>query len=167
MVKVAEMAPQEQAIWTALDEVEDPEIPVISVVELGVVRDVVVEGDEVTVTITPTFSGCPALDVMREEIAARVQAMEGVEAVQVKTQLSPPWTTDWIDEEARDKLRDFGLAPPPRIDGNVLFMFDVDAQCPNCDSTNTTMTNAWGPTACRMLYTCQNCQQPFEQFKPV
>lgn len=154
------------AIWQALQDVKDPEIPVISVVELGVVRAVNLSGGQATVTITPTFSGCPALDAMRQDIRQRLEDM-GIEDIVIETLLSPPWTTDWIEDTAREKLRQFGLAPPPRLDGNVEFVFEVEATCPHCDSTQTVMKNAWGPTACRMIFYCEGCNQPFEQFKPV
>jgi ring-1,2-phenylacetyl-CoA epoxidase subunit PaaD len=133
---------------------------------LGVVREVALADDSITVTITPTFSGCPALDAMREDIRARLIAL-GARKVIIETQLNPPWTTDWIEDEAREKLRRFGLAPPPYIGGNVEFVLEVQAVCPNCGSNDTVMKNAWGPTACRMIYVCENCHQPFEQFKPI
>jgi ring-1,2-phenylacetyl-CoA epoxidase subunit PaaD len=155
-----------EAVWRALEDVKDPEIPVISVVELGVVRDVSLTKDGVVVTITPTFSGCPALDVMQEDIRACLQGI-GVEDVTVETQLNPPWTTDWIDDKAREKLRQFGLAPPPYIGSNIEFVLEMQATCPFCGSTDTVMKNAWGPTACRMIYVCESCRQPFEQFKPI
>jgi len=158
--------PSAAAIWQALQDVKDPEIPVISVVELGVVRAVDVSEEQVTVTITPTFSGCPALDAMRQDIRQRLEEM-GLENIVIETQLSPPWTTDWIEDAARERLRQFGLAPPPRLGGNVEFVFEVAATCPHCSSTQTVMKNAWGPTACRMIYYCEHCNQPFEQFKPI
>jgi ring-1,2-phenylacetyl-CoA epoxidase subunit PaaD len=158
-----------EQIWQALEEVKDPEIPVVSVVEMGIVRDVVVSDSGVEVTMTPTFSGCPALDVMRHDIKARVQAM-GVEQVEVKTVLSPPWSTEWITPEAREKLRRFGLAPPPRsgAGGNVATIAFFDAAvCPRCGSTHTSLKNSFGPTLCRMIWYCHDCQDAFEQFKPL
>jgi ring-1,2-phenylacetyl-CoA epoxidase subunit PaaD len=160
-----------EQIWQALEEVKDPEIPVVSVVEMGIVRDVKVSGEGVKVTMTPTFSGCPALDVMRQEILARVREM-GVEQVEVKTVYHPPWSSDWITAEAREKLRRFGLAPPPRHGssggGNVAMVAFFDAAvCPRCDSTNTTLKNSFGPTLCRMIWYCHDCQDAFEQFKPL
>lgn len=154
-------------IWRALEGVMDPEIPVVSVVDMGIVRDVVIGDDDVTVTMTPTFSGCPALDVMRKEIAAAVTAL-GIGPVTVHLTLNPPWTTEWITEAGRDKLRRFGLAPPPRLSGNstVVTLFDV-ATCPRCGSTRTHLRNAFGPTLCRMIWYCDNCQDAFEQFKAL
>jgi ring-1,2-phenylacetyl-CoA epoxidase subunit PaaD len=153
-------------IWRALDEVMDPEIPVVSMVEMGIVRDVQMEGDAVIVSMTPTFAGCPALDVMRDAIVEKLHGM-GIEHVQVKTVLAPPWSSDWITEPARAKLKAFGLAPPPIHGGNVALYFDETVVCPYCNSTNTRVTNNFGPTLCRAIYYCRNCQQPFEKFKPL
>jgi ring-1,2-phenylacetyl-CoA epoxidase subunit PaaD len=156
-------------VWQALEEVKDPEIPVVSVVEMGIVRDVVVTGGCVEVTMTPTFSGCPALEVMRREIEARVREL-GVQQVEVKTALYPPWSTEWITPEAREKLRQFGLAPPPPHGGggNVASVaFFEAAVCPRCGSTKTTLKNSFGPTLCRMIWYCHDCQDAFEQFKPL
>ena len=157
-----------EIIWQALDEVKDPEIPVVSLVEMGIVRDVTVTDEGVvTVKMTPTFSGCPALEVMRQEIAAKVSAL-GVTEIKVEIVLNPPWSTDWITDEARIRLHDFGLSPPPRHGGNmqVILFFDA-AACPHCGSTNTTLQNSFGPTLCRAIYTCNDCREPFEQFKPL
>ncbi len=155
-----------QAIWQALEDVKDPEIPVVSVVEMGIVRDVNVVGTTVQVTITPTFSGCPALHVMREQIAARVRAL-GVASVIVDTILYPPWSSDWITESARHKLKGFGLAPPLKHGGNVPVTFYEPVACPYCDSENTMVKNTFGSTLCRAIYYCDDCRQPFEQFKAV
>ncbi len=155
-----------EQIWQALDEVKDPEIPVVSVVEMGLVREVQLDGGCVTVTFTPTFSGCPALEVMREHIRARLTAL-GARDVDVKTVLHPPWTSDWITEAARAKLKAFGLAPPVRHGGDVNLIFYDAAQCPRCDSANTTLQNAFGSTLCRMIYTCNECRETFEQFKAL
>jgi ring-1,2-phenylacetyl-CoA epoxidase subunit PaaD len=154
-------------IWQALDEVADPEIPVVSLVEMGIVRDVAVSASgAVTVQMTPTFAGCPALHVMREDIAAKLEEL-GATAVTVETILSPPWSSDWIVPEARAKLKAFGLAPPPQHGGNINVVLLDLAACPYCDSTNTSVKNNFGPTLCRAIYYCHNCQQPFEQFKPL
>lgn len=153
-------------IWQALDEVKDPEIPVVSVVEMGIVREVSIDDNSVRVTITPTFAGCPALAVMQDDIAARIRAL-GVAQVEVAITLHPAWTTEWISAAAREKLRSFGLAPPPRHGGDFeLTLLDV-VKCPYCGSSNTSLKNSFGPTACRMIYYCHGCQQPFEQFKPL
>lgn len=155
------------SIWHTLAEIPDPEIPVVSLVEMGIVRGVELSPDGgVTVSITPTFSGCPALEVMKRDIATRLREM-GFEPVVVRTVLAPAWTTDWITEEARGKLKSFGLAPPPKHGGDFAVLLFEPVACPYCDSENTTLKNNWGPTPCRMIFYCNNCQQPFEQFKPL
>jgi ring-1,2-phenylacetyl-CoA epoxidase subunit PaaD len=153
-------------VWRALEDVKDPEIPVVSVVGMGIVRDVEVDGDAVTVKMTPTFSGCPALEVMRREIAERVRGL-GAASVEVETVLYPPWSSDWIDDESRRRLKEFGLAPPGRHGGRVEVVFFEPVACPRCGSTNTTIRNSFGATLCRAIYTCDACQEPFEQFKPL
>lgn len=155
-----------EAIWAALEEVKDPEIPVVSVVEMGIVRAVAVEDDGVTVTITPTFSGCPALAAMQEGIIERLTRM-GITQVEVRITLSPPWSTEWIGEAAREKLRGFGLAPPPHHDGDFTLVLLDQVECPYCGSKDTSLRNGFGPTLCRAIYTCNACRQPFEQFKPL
>jgi ring-1,2-phenylacetyl-CoA epoxidase subunit PaaD len=153
-------------IWEALEDVKDPEIPVVSVVEMGIVRDVTMTEAGVRVTMTPTFSGCPALHVMQREIAKRLNAL-GLENVEVVVALSPRWTTDWITEEARAKLKAFGLAPPTHLNGQINVFFEEPATCPYCGSQDTSVKNTFGPTLCRALYYCRACQQPFEQFKAL
>jgi len=155
-----------EAVWAALEDVKDPEIPVVSVVEMGIVRDVALDGDAVIVTITPTFSGCPALAAMQAGIIERLTQM-GIPRVEVRTVLSPPWTTEWIAEEAREKLRGFGLAPPPRHDGDFSVVLLDQVACPYCGSKDTSLRNSFGPTLCRAIFYCNHCQQPFEQFKPL
>ncbi len=155
----------EEEIWEILDKVKDPEIPVVSVVEMGIVRQVELDQDQVRVTLTPTFSGCPALQVMKEEIQNRLEA-QGVQATVTYTN-NPPWSSDWITPEAREKLRQFGLAPPPlhcdRIDLSALEV----VTCPYCGSQDTLLKNSFGSTLCRAIYVCNSCHQPFEQFKPL
>jgi ring-1,2-phenylacetyl-CoA epoxidase subunit PaaD len=155
-----------ETIWKALEDVKDPEIPAVSVVEMGIVRDVVVDGDRVVVTMTPTFSGCPALRVMEDDIACRVRAL-GARDVDVQIVLSPPWSTEWITDEARTKLKSVGLAPPPHHDGDLSLVLMDPVACPYCDSKNTSIRNTFGPTLCRAIFYCNNCRQPFEQFKPM
>ena len=158
---------QPDAIWKALDEVKDPEIPVISLVEMGIVRAVDVDGSAITVTITPTFSGCPALRVMEQDIEGRLRLL-GATAVFVNITLHPPWSSDWISDEAREKLRQFGIAPPPKHGGQLADVaFFETAVCPRCDSTRSTLKNSFGSTLCRMIWVCNDCQEPFEQFKPL
>lgn len=156
------------SIWQALDEVKDPEIPAVSVIEMGIVRDVQVSSaGEVRVQITPTFSGCPALEFMRREIAAKIQSL-GCAKVEVEIILYPPWSTDWMSDIAREKLRQFGLAPPPHHGGNFIAIASLDViACPRCGSTNTTIKNTFGSTLCRAIWYCHNCRDAFEQFKPL
>ncbi len=153
-------------IWRALDTVVDPEIPVVSVVEMGIVRDVEIHDNRVIVSMTPTFAGCPALDAIRNSIKETLHA-RGFEHVELKTVLNPPWSSDWINASARAKMKSLGLAPPPLHGGNVQFYFLDEVACPYCGSTNTRVKNNFGPTLCRAIYFCRNCQQPFEQFKPL
>lgn len=156
----------ESAIWQALQGVKDPEIPVISLVEMGIVRGVLVDGAAVTVTITPTFSGCPALNVMAKDAENAVLAL-GAQSVTVETILAPPWTSDWITDEGRAKLKAYGLAPPQKHGGNVTMTFFDPVVCPRCDSAETTLKNSFGTTLCRAIWTCNSCQETFEQFKAL
>jgi ring-1,2-phenylacetyl-CoA epoxidase subunit PaaD len=153
-------------IWRALDAVKDPEIPVISLVELGIVRSVQIANDRVSVTLTPTFSACPALDAMREMVEEQLHSL-GIKQVEVCFTLSPPWTTDCISESGREKLKSFGIAPPRQHGGQIELVLLEEAECPYCGSKNTELRSSFGPTSCRMMYYCHNCQQPFEQFKPL
>lgn len=158
--------PTEKEVWSLLEEVPDPELPAVNLVEMGIVRDVSVEDGRVTVTITPTFSGCPALHTMQGDIVERLRA-EGIDAVEVKVTLSPPWSTEWITEGAREKLKVYGLAPPPRHNGDFELILMEIVPCPYCGSKDTSVRNQWGPTPCRAIYYCNACQQGFEQFKPL
>jgi ring-1,2-phenylacetyl-CoA epoxidase subunit PaaD len=159
----------EEAVWERLRDVADPEIPAVSVVDMGMVADVDVEGSTAKVTILPTFTGCPAIDVIVSDVRAAVEAVEGVDTVEVETTFSPPWTTERITSEGRIKLKEFGLAPPtgtgPVLIGSI--GLPTFAICPFCGSKNTVNENAFGPTPCRALYHCNDCTNPFEQFKPV
>ncbi|MCG8409332.1 MAG: phenylacetate-CoA oxygenase subunit PaaJ [Phycisphaerales bacterium] len=153
-------------VWTALENVKDPEIPLISVVELGVIPEVRIEDGRVTVRMCPTFAGCPALDVMREDIRKAILA-EGFGAVQVDVVFDPPWSTDRITPEGRRKLKEFGLAPPAKCNGSVTGDMLDQVVCPYCDSDRTTLESIFGPTLCRAIHYCNSCRQSFEQFKPV
>lgn len=156
-----------ETVWHALNEIPDPEIPVVSLVEMGIVRSIERENEHtITVKMTPTFSGCPALEVMQDHIQSRLLEM-GFQTVTIQTILSPPWTTDWITDTARVKLKTFGLAPPPKHGGDFAVLLFDPVACPYCESENTSLRNNWGPTPCRMIFYCNNCQQPFEQFKPL
>jgi ring-1,2-phenylacetyl-CoA epoxidase subunit PaaD len=158
--------------WQVLGTIMDPEVPVISIVELGIVRDVAIDGDTVHVTITPTYSGCPAMDAIAGEIRAAF-ARDGQRA-RIDTVLSPPWTTDWMAPEAKRRLAAFGIAPPgaaraARIDVRgirPLRSRDVAIACPRCGATTTTLVAQFGSTACKALYRCDACREPFDYFKP-
>jgi ring-1,2-phenylacetyl-CoA epoxidase subunit PaaD len=157
-----------EAVWEALAEIPDPEIPVISLVELGVVRDVEVENGRVRVEFTPTFLGCPALEVMRDQMAAKVRELGAEPEIQVISDDS--WSTDRITPEGREKLREAGLAPPAPRTAAVPQLVQLQRgsfRCPYCGSTETELENIFGPTPCRSLRYCKSCRQPFEQFKTI
>ncbi|MFT5646994.1 MAG: ring-1,2-phenylacetyl-CoA epoxidase subunit PaaD [Aureispira sp.] len=156
-----------QKIWTLLEQVSDPEIPVLTVIDMGVIRSVK-EDEEgtVEVVITPTYSGCPAMDMIEVEIRAVLQE-NGYDNILVKTVLSPAWTTEWMSESGKKKLRKYGIAPPEgsTIDKNVLFGDAKKIECPRCSSRNTEMLSQFGSTACKALYQCSDCKEPFDYFK--
>jgi ring-1,2-phenylacetyl-CoA epoxidase subunit PaaD len=156
-----------EQVWAALDQVEDPEIPVVSLVDLGVVRDVQVDGDRVHVEFTPTFLGCPALEVMRDRMAAKILELGAEPDVEVVSDDS--WSTDRITPEGREKLRAAGFAPPaPRpAEAPTLLQLQKGFRCPYCGSTETRLDNLFGPTPCRSIRYCESCKQPFEQFKTI
>jgi ring-1,2-phenylacetyl-CoA epoxidase subunit PaaD len=158
----------ERAVWDALAEIPDPEIPTISLVELGVVRDVQVKDDRVRVDFTPTFLGCPALEVMRDAMAEKIEALGGDAEINVR--LDDSWSTDRITPEGREKLRASGFAPPaPRAarKPELIQLRSAAFRCPYCGSTDTRLENLFGPTPCRSLRYCESCRQPFEQFKTI
>ena len=155
-------------VWAALEEIPDPEIPVISLVDLGVIRDVQVDGAHVRIEFTPTFLGCPALDAMRRALEETVVGLGGEPEVAVIQDDS--WSTDRITPAGREKLRDAGFAPPaPRAAGltTLLQLQGKAFRCPYCDSTETRLENLFGPTPCRSIRWCESCRQPFEQFKTI
>lgn len=157
-------------LFDIVNRVKDPEIPTISVVELGVVRDIEYDNEEVNVTITPTYSGCPALDVMRRDIITELNN-SGFDKVNVNVKLSPAWTTDWLTKEAKQKLIDSKIAPPvmkANEYSNLLYVVDDGPAipCPYCNSKNTKLIAEFGTTACKALYNCNSCFQPFDYFKP-
>lgn len=148
----------EEQIWAWLDEVPDPEIPVISVVDLGVVRGVSLAGDAVKLTITPTYSGCPAMSVIAMDIETAL-AKRGVPAVQIETQIAPPWTTDWLSDKGRAQLESYGIAPPQAAGG--------PSRCPHCQSTAVERVSQFGSTPCKAQWRCQSCLEPFDYFKCI
>jgi ring-1,2-phenylacetyl-CoA epoxidase subunit PaaD len=157
-----------EEVWAALEEIPDPEIPVISLVDLGVIRDVSVDGDHVRIEFTPTFLGCPALEVMRGALEAKVTELGGQAEVAVIQDDS--WSTDRITPAGREKLRDAGLAPPaPRAAGpaTLVQLQSKAFRCPYCGSTETRLENIFGPTPCRSIRWCDGCRQSFEQFKTI
>jgi len=140
-------------IWGILKTIPDPEIPAISIVDLGIIRDVQCDDDMFNITITPTYIGCPAMSFIKEEIIYNME-LQGVINYQVKTSLAPPWTTDWMSDEVKTKLKDAGIAPPSK---NVI--------CPQCDSIEVEVISNFGSTACKALYKCLSCAEPFHHFK--
>ena len=162
----------EERIWDELGRISDPEIPAISLVDLGVIGAVAVGDGAISIELLPTFVGCPAIGVMREQITERIGALDLADRVDVRISFDPPWTSDRISPAGRERLRRSGFAPPHigpvAVNGDLseLTVLSV-AECPYCGSRNTTMENAFGPTLCRAIYHCADCRQPFEQFKRV
>lgn len=151
------------AVYKVLETVKDPEIPVISIVDLGIVRDVHIEDARVSVDLTPTYSGCPALDVIPILVKQALDAA-GYDSVEVKNVLSPPWTTDWISEKGRERLRAFGISPPEPVKTSEP-LESRDIPCPRCGSTTTQLISRFGSTPCKAAYQCEDCLEPFDYFK--
>lgn len=151
-----------------LDEVKDPEVPVLSIRELGVLRDVELVGEEVIVVLTPTYSGCPAMHAMETEVMSTL-ARHGVPNVRIRTVYAPAWTTDWMSAEAKAKLEAYGIAPPGRVESDALVPLRrrTPVACPYCRSVNTVMRSEFGSTACKAILFCNGCRQPFELFKAI
>jgi len=145
----------------------DPEVPVLTIEDLGVLRDVAVDDDgTVTVTVTPTYSGCPAMEVIERDVATAVRSA-GFADVKVRRVLSPAWTTDWMSEAGREKLRDYGIAPPPRQRSSGPVLVALSVRCPQCGSPDTTEVSRFGSTACKSLWRCNACREPFDHFKAL
>jgi ring-1,2-phenylacetyl-CoA epoxidase subunit PaaD len=154
-----------ELVRSVLAGVHDPEIPVITIEDLGILRDVAVEGAHVLVTVTPTYSGCPAMDEIRADIVTALAAA-GLEDVEVRTVLAPAWTTDWMSEDGKRKLREFGIAPPgPRQDGPVLLQIRPRVSCPQCGSGDTEEMTRFASTSCKSMWRCLSCREPFDHFK--
>ena len=158
-------------IWKLMAEIYDPEIPVLPITDLGIVRDIQLNGSadnpRVSIAITPTYTGCPAMDVIRMNIRMKLLA-HGLKNIDVKTVLSPPWTTDWMTAQGKDRLKKFGIAPPNpshSVCSTELFQEQEAVQCPHCNSYNTKMISRFGSTACKAQYQCNECQEPFDYFK--
>jgi len=150
-------------LFDLLSSVVDPEIPVLTLQDLGVLRDISIEEGEVKVTITPTYAGCPAIETMRADIEATLAAA-GFEQVNVQQKLSPAWTTDWMSQHGRDKLRAYGIAPP---DSTACGQSLGQMECPQCKSAKVKLVSEFGSTACKALYQCQDCREPFDYFKCI
>ncbi len=155
----------EKDIWNYLEEVTDPEVPVLTIVDLGIVRSVSFTNNEFIITITPTYSGCPAMKVIEEDIISSLKS-KGISNVKIELTLAPAWTTDWLTEAGRNKLREYGIAPPENeVDKSVLFSEPTIVPCPLCKSRNTKMVSQFGSTACKAHYQCNECLEPFDYFK--
>ncbi len=153
-------------IYKILEQVKDPEIPVLTIIDMGIIRDIKLSENEVEVVITPTYSGCPAMNMIEVEIKSALQA-NGFQNPKVTTVISPAWTTEWLSENGRKKLKEYGIAPPvePSKDKNALFQDEKKVQCPQCDSFDTHLVSQFGSTPCKSLYKCNSCLEPFDYFK--
>ncbi len=165
--------PELDQVWQWLDAVPDPEIPVISLVDLGIIRKLYYEGETLVVLVTPTYSGCPATSIINADIEAALRA-HGIENLRLERQLSPPWSTDWISEQGRQKLRDYGIAPPVTEEssgtGTRIWLRtenNLTVACPRCGSNHTTRVSQFGSTPCKANYRCQDCLEPFDYFKCI
>ena len=150
--------PSTEQVWDWLHQVPDPEIPVISLTDLGIIRDVTWDGDTCVVTVTPTYSGCPATSIINLDIETALRG-HGIEKIELRRQLSPAWTTDWMSDEGRKKLEDYGIAPPQPAGGPT--------RCPRCGGTNLEKLSQFGSTPCKAQWRCTDCLEPFEYFKCI
>jgi ring-1,2-phenylacetyl-CoA epoxidase subunit PaaD len=162
---------EEKKIWAILEQVTDPEIPVLSIVDLGIVRSVSIQRSSIppscaspVVTITPTYSGCPAMDMIATNIRF-VLLENGCLDIKIKTVLSPAWTTDWMTEKGKEKLKSYGIAPPIGKSFDQKYFEDIQVECPQCFSKNTTLISQFGSTSCKALFQCNECKEPFDYFK--
>jgi ring-1,2-phenylacetyl-CoA epoxidase subunit PaaD len=158
-----------EKIYEWLEQIPDPEIPVISVVELGVIREVIIKDENVHIKITPTYSGCPAMHQMEKDIKNSLKH-HGINDLVIETVYNPAWTTDWLSEHAKEKLMKYGISPPEKTSSNkgmLLFAGPKVIVCPKCKSTNTEMVSQFGSTACKAMYRCNDCKEPFDYFKCI
>jgi len=155
-----------EEIFNILSEIPDPEIPVINIFDLGILRDIILDDMICTVLITPTYSGCPAMKVIEDDIKIKLNEI-GISNIKVELVYSPAWTTDWLNDSAKEKLRIYGIAPPNHssIDKGLLMGKVRELNCPQCGSLNTNIISQFGSTACKALYRCNNCLEPFDYFK--
>ena len=151
-------------IWKLMKDINDPEIPVLSIIDLGIVRDIKFNDTEVEVFITPTYSGCPAMDVISMNIRMAL-LKEGFNKIKITQQLSPAWTTDWMSNEGKEKLKSYGIAPPAAKTFDKNYLENLIIECPLCYSTNTRLISQFGSTSCKALYQCNDCLEPFDYFK--
>lgn len=161
------MTPTKEEIFSILKEVKDPEIPVIDCIELGIIRNVEISGNSIVVDITPTYSGCPAMKEIENEVKDTLMR-HGFSNVEVNLVFSPAWTTDWISESGKQKLKEYGIAPPGKVLEDPLIPFPKKrskTQCPYCNSISTELRSEFSSTACKALHYCNSCHQPFEEFK--
>lgn len=154
----------EELVWERLSLIPDPEIPAITIVELGVVRDVQWDGRQLRIVITPTYTGCPAMNLFVAEIKAAMHD-QGFDNLEIITVYSPAWTTDWLTPVTKEKLRKYGIAPPVQSGDDDLFAAPPIVPCPRCAAENTRLVSQFGATACKALYVCEVCKEPFEYFK--
>jgi len=162
---IVDLNAKEKKIWDLLETLPDPEIPVISIIDLGIVRKVKLTDDSLFIDITPTYSGCPAMKQIEDDIKSLLMA-NGFPSPNIKMVYEPAWTTDWIPESARQKLREYGIAPPEQAARVERLLFsDVSVTCPRCESRNTDKLAEYGSTACKALYRCKDCLEPFDYFK--
>ena len=156
-----------KALYTYLEEIKDPEVPVLSIIDLGIVRDIILHDDELEVIITSTYTGCPAMDMIATQIRIELATL-GFKNVKITYAISPPWTTEWMSVEGKRKLKEYGIAPPnpkQQVCNDQLFAADEAVQCPHCDSWHTHRVSEFGSTACKALYQCDDCKEPFDYFK--
>lgn len=163
---MTKQAPDKKTIWKELGEIADPEIPVLTLVEMKVIRSVRVQNNQVTVVISPTYVGCPAVEAMKDEIRNRLSAL-GCAQINIEMTFTPPWSTEMLDETTREKLQGFGIAPPAKDKGDLAATLADPVPCPFCQSQKTHLESSFGPTLCRQIYYCDNCRQSFERFKPL